>query len=70
MPIYTYKCPSCELTKDFLLKSDDHAPLCPICCWNPDRDGGEEIMVRQLSKTSNPKFNGSGFYETDYKDKQ
>ena len=31
MPIYTYKCPECENTKDVLGKLDDDAPFCKKC---------------------------------------
>ena len=62
MPFYTYKCPSCEFEKEFLQGFNDDAPNCEKC------DKGNQIveMEKQLSFTARPKFNCSGFYETDY----
>ena len=70
MPIYKYKCPTCGIIKEFLHDYDEPAPLCPVCCWNPECQGKDEIMVRIVSKTGPPKFKGKGFYETDYKGKK
>ena len=31
MPIYTYKCPECENTKDIVVKMDGNVPFCEDC---------------------------------------
>jgi len=62
MPIYTYKCPSCETKADLLQKMDSEAPKCQTCPDNP-------VMVKQVATGIRPKFVGSGFYENDYKNK-
>jgi len=59
MPIYGYKCSSCEHTFDALQKiSDSRLVDCPDC--------GESSLRKQLSA---PKFRlkGKGWYETDFK---
>ena len=58
MPFYTYKCPSCKKEKEVLQNMNDGEPIC---------DGVE--MKRVFKSTGKPQFKGSGFYETDYKDK-
>ena len=59
MPIYAYKCGSCEYTKDVLQKMAD-APLtvCPAC--------GAQAFSKQLTA---PGFQlkGTGWYATDFK---
>jgi putative FmdB family regulatory protein len=60
MPIYAYKCSSCEHTKDVLQKiSADPLTVCPAC--------GKETFARQLTA---PGFQlkGSGWYVTDFRD--
>tara|TARA_B100001250_G_scaffold332465_1_gene297887 strand:- start:389 stop:571 length:183 start_codon:yes stop_codon:yes gene_type:complete len=58
MPFYTFKCPSCKKEKEVLQNMNDGVPIC---------DGVE--MKRVFKSTGKPQFKGSGFYETDYKDK-
>ncbi|MCT9813398.1 zinc ribbon domain-containing protein [Acidovorax sp. Be4] len=59
MPIYAYKCGSCEHSKDVLQKMAD-APLtvCPAC--------GAQAFSKQLTA---PGFQlkGTGWYATDFK---
>ena len=58
MPIYEYKCGSCEERSEHIEKmSADNTRACPKC------DG---VMKRQISRT-NFKLVGSGWYATDYK---
>lgn len=61
MPIYEYECQSCGHVLDALQKINDE-PLkhCPSC--------GEPSLKKLLSA---PRFRlkGSGWYETDFKDK-
>ena len=71
MPIYTYKCRTCKMEEDYLKNiQDSEEPLCPKCCYNTDANGCEERMKRIFTSVGKPKFKGSGFYETDYKDKK
>ena len=61
MPIYEYECQSCGHVLDALQKiSDDPLKHCPDC--------GEPALKKLLSA---PRFRlkGSGWYETDFKDK-
>ena len=61
MPIYEYECTSCGHVLDALQKvSDDPLVHCPTC--------GEAALKKLLSA---PRFRlkGSGWYETDFKDR-
>ncbi|MGI9265591.1 MAG: FmdB family zinc ribbon protein [Gammaproteobacteria bacterium] len=61
MPIYEYECQSCKHVLDALQKmSDEPLRHCPSC--------GEPELKKLLSA---PRFRlkGSGWYETDFKDK-
>lgn len=60
MPIYEYECLQCGKRTEWLQRMSD-APLaaCPNC-------GGE---VRKLISAPSFQFKGSGFYKTDYADK-
>ena len=70
MPLYTYKCRTCGMKEDFLKTVEDSKdPLCPKCCYNPNIQGDDEKMFRVFTNVGKPQFKGSGFYETDYKDK-
>lgn len=58
MPIYTFKC-KCGNIIDMMCKSTDNdLRVCTECGRG---------MKRQFPITNKPKFKGSGFYETDYK---
>lgn len=58
MPIYVYKCRNCGKTTELLQRfSDPPAKHCPAC-------SGE--LVKQFSGQVGLRFNGSGFYITDY----
>jgi putative FmdB family regulatory protein len=68
MPIYTYKCPSCDYEKDFLQSLTTAAPVCERCvCMSCSKTIIE--MERVFNSVGKPQFKGSGFYETDYKKK-
>ena len=56
MPIYEYRCISCDNLFDRLQNHDDDEPACPVC---------ESEVMRILSPMS-LKFKGSGFHSTDY----
>jgi putative FmdB family regulatory protein len=61
MPIYEYECQECQHVLDALQKiSDEPLRHCPSC--------GEAALKKLLSA---PRFRlkGSGWYETDFKDK-
>ena len=62
MPLYNYKCSLCEETHDVVksFKEFDREEHCPKC---------NTEMTRQVVQTAPPIFKGSGFYQTDYKDK-
>ncbi len=59
MPVYAYRCSSCDAQQDVLQKLSD-APLttCPSC--------GQETFTKQLAA---PGFQlkGNGYYVTDFK---
>ena len=61
MPTYDYKCSSCNKTFEFFQKMTDNLLTeCPDC-------GGK--LKRIIGAGSGPIFKGSGFYQTDYKNK-
>ena len=61
MPIYEYACQECDHVLDALQKMSD-APLvhCPAC---------GEPALRKLMSAPRFRLKGSGWYETDFKDK-
>jgi putative FmdB family regulatory protein len=57
MPIYEYRCNSCNETHEIIQKiSDDPLTHCPKC-------GG---AMKKLISSPAIQFKGSGFYKTDY----
>ena len=62
MPLYEFQCPNepcaTRTEKIFPVEERPNLIICPSC-------GAE--AVRLFSRTGRPKFEGSGFYETDYK---
>ena len=59
MPIYAYKCESCEHAKDVLQKiSDPLLTVCPAC--------GQATFKKQLT-AAGFQLKGSGWYVTDFK---
>jgi putative FmdB family regulatory protein len=61
MPIYEYQCAECGHAFDALQKmSDDPLKDCPDC---------GESSLRKLLSAPNFRLKGSGWYETDFKDK-
>ena len=69
MPFYTFKCPSCNQKQELLQSMNAPNPVCKKCV---EASCGIHIveMERLWKKTGKPQFKGSGFYETDYKDKK
>ena len=59
MPIYAYKCSSCQHTQDVLQKlSDPPLTICPEC--------GAATYSKQLT-AAGFQLKGSGWYATDFK---
>jgi len=59
MPIYEYKCDSCDHTLEKLQKmSDDPLRDCPEC---------GEPSLRKMISAAGFRLKGSGWYETDFK---
>lgn len=62
MPTYDYKCHKCYLvTSCAHSMTDKPTYVCPKCNFAP--------MVKMISGGIGIHFKGSGFYETDYKNK-
>ncbi len=62
MPIYEYRCDKCEHRLEILQKiSDKPATNCPEC--------GKDSL-RKLVSAAAFKLKGTGWYETDFKDKK
>ncbi len=63
MPTYTYECKKCEHLMDvFHSMSESPRVKCESC--------GSRSMKRRLGTGAGIIFKGSGFYETDYKEKK
>ena len=59
MPIYVYRCASCEFEHEYLLKmSDAPLTLCPEC--------KKETFIKQVT-SAGFQLKGSGWYATDFK---
>ena len=62
MPIYEYKCAECECRLEKLqTMSDDHLKDCPEC---------GKSALKKLVSASSFKLKGTGWYETDFKNKK
>lgn len=62
MPTYEYKCIECKHTMQLIHKmSEQPTTICPSCM--------KSSMVRVPGGGLALHFKGSGFYETDYKNK-
>ena len=62
MPMYTFKCEKCDKKLEVIQSFKDSNPVC-------DCTKKTVSMIRLMPMTARPKFSGSGFYETDYKEK-
>jgi putative FmdB family regulatory protein len=61
MPTYEYKCNECGYTFElFQSMSAEHVKVCPKC---------NGLVKRLIGPGLGPIFKGTGFYETDYKNK-
>ena len=67
MPFYTFKCPSCKKEKEVLQGMNESTPTCNKCSKMVPRHIVD--MKRVFTSVGKPQFKGSGFYETDYKEK-
>ncbi len=62
MPIYEYQCDKCEHKLEALQKiGDEPLELCPAC---------GKRSLRKLVSAAAFRLSGSGWYETDFKDKK
>ena len=62
MPIYEYRCKTCEFQDDLMLKVPAPKTLqCPSCQKN---------TFEKLVSAPSFKLSGSGWYETDFKNKK
>lgn len=62
MPIYEYECGDCGFQKEILQKvSDEPISQCPDC--------GKYHFIKKVS-AAGFKLKGTGWYETDFKDKK
>jgi putative FmdB family regulatory protein len=62
MPTYDYECSACGHSfEEFQFISEKHLKKCPKC--------KKSSLVRLLGAGGSVVFKGSGFYQTDYKDK-
>ena len=61
MPLFDFECSSCKCNFEKLINSNIK-PECPQC-------GSTEGVTKLLSKPSGFKFNGNGYYCTDFKGK-
>ena len=60
MPIYAYRCQSCDFAKDVLQKmSDDVLTICPEC--------NQSSFQKQVT-AAGFQLKGSGWYVTDFRD--
>ena len=61
MPIYEYQCQSCGHQFDVIQKvSDEKLTICPKC---------NEKKLKKLVTSAGFKLKGTGWYETDFKNK-
>ena len=69
MPIYTFKCLSCNKEEDVTQSMKAPVPVCRRCA-NASCGVHLPEMKRVYGHTAKPQFKGGGFYETDYKEKK
>ena len=62
MPIYEYRCSTCQFQDDLMLKVSAATTLqCPSC---------QRYTFEKLVSAPSFKLSGSGWYETDFKNKK
>lgn len=62
MPIYEYKCKSCGNEFEYFHKYNEEVDKCDEC--------GSTNIKKKISGSISVIFRGSGFYDTDYKNKK
>lgn len=60
MPIHDYQCPDCGHSFEKLVDQGTQKAECPKC---------GALANKQISVPAAPVFNGTGFYQTDFKNK-
>ncbi len=62
MPTYEYKCLACKHEIEIVHKMSESPEItCPEC--------SNSVMVKKIGMGFSVQFKGTGFYETDYKNK-
>lgn len=61
MPLFDFKCDTCDVVFDKIVKNSEEKPQCPKC--------SSFNCTKLLSAPGSLKFNGKGFYCTDFKGK-
>ncbi len=69
MPIYEYRCQTCDKVLEVLIRTGKEPEICGERCLSTELpDAGEGELVRKISQAG-VIFKGSGFYVTDSKSK-
>jgi len=65
MPLYTFKCPSCNKEKEVLQKMDEPEPICERCV---KASCGIHVveMKRQFTNSGGFKLKGDGWFKDGY----
>jgi predicted nucleic acid-binding Zn ribbon protein len=66
MPVYIFKCPSCNIEVKILQSMKAADPVCQRCI-KASCGAHTPEMKKLISIPSRPQFKGKGFYETDYR---
>lgn len=71
MPIYVYKCPTCEHEVEVLSKFI-YVEDVPTCKGNlkVEEEEHDEVTMERVIAPASFNFKGKGFYQTDYKNKK
>lgn len=64
MPLFEFKCSKCDKVLEKLISSYEDAKSEVVVC----DDCSRSMVLVEFSRTSDPKFVGTGWYVTDYKD--
>ena len=66
MPTYDYKCPNCSHSEQKMHRMNDNIQM---FCFNCFKNGETIQMLKGCGGGTAIHFKGSGFYQTDYKNK-
>ena len=61
MPLYEFKCPTCNDKIELIMLYDAPSPLCLPC-----KDKGEKVKMKKQISIPSFKLNGSGWYKDHY----